>query len=218
LFFENRPLNVICHNLNVGFVIKCGVKGPMKPRKCVWMWNTLSQMVENARDGVQQLPNALRLWELHSCESLECLKPWLEKQTSTKLGPYDTIGKVLKFECLKCPHIVRWDLICMNYDKKKGRKWNWEFNYRQQISLKQRTNDLWLRRAIHHWKEFFEGYKILPLHDIKRLDLKKILVKTHYRGAQKCCHIVLFYNGVHVWTSTMVKLKHIFFQNSCIIL
>jgi hypothetical protein len=29
-------------------------------------------------------------------------------------------------------------------------------------------------------------------------------------GGQKCCHIVLCYRGVHVWTSTMVRLKHIF--------
>jgi hypothetical protein len=78
-------------------------------------------MVENARDGAQQLPSALPFWELHSCESPECLKPWLEKQKNTKLGRYDTIGKVLKCRCLKCPHIVHSDLICMNYDKKKVR-------------------------------------------------------------------------------------------------
>jgi hypothetical protein len=29
-------------------------------------------------------------------------------------------------------------------------------------------------------------------------------------GGQKCCHIVLFSKGVHVWTSTMVILEHIF--------
>ncbi len=81
-------------------------------------------MVENARDGAQQLPSALPLWELHPCKNLECLEPWLEKQTSTKLGPYDTIGKVLKFKCLKCLHIVHLDLICMNYDQKKGQESN----------------------------------------------------------------------------------------------
>jgi len=37
-------------------------------------------------------------------------------------------------------------------------------------------------------------------------------VKAHYKGVggQKCCYIVLFSRGVHVWISTMVILEHIF--------
>jgi len=35
-------------------------------------------------------------------------------------------------------------------------------------------------------------------------------VKGTLQGGQKCCHIVLFSKGVHVWTSTMVILEHIF--------
>jgi len=81
-------------------------------------------MVENARDGTQQLPSALPLWELHSCGSPKWLEPCLDKQINTKLGPYDTIAKVLKCRCLKCPHIVCLNLICMSYDEKKG----WESN------------------------------------------------------------------------------------------
>jgi len=40
----------------------------------------------------------------------------------------------------------------------------------------------------------------------------KLWVKSHYRGGggQKCCHIILFSRGVHVWTSIMVILEHIF--------
>ncbi len=38
----------------------------------------------------------------------------------------------------------------------------------------------------------------------------KLWVKSHYGGGPKCCHIVLFSRGVHVWTSTMVILEHIF--------
>jgi hypothetical protein len=30
------------------------------------------------------------------------------------------------------------------------------------------------------------------------------------QGGQKCCHIVLFSRGVHVWTSTTIILEHIF--------
>ncbi len=32
----------------------------------------------------------------------------------------------------------------------------------------------------------------------------------HTGGGKKCCHIILFFRGVHVWTSTMVILEHIF--------
>ncbi len=33
-------------------------------------------------------------------------------------------------------------------------------------------------------------------------------------GGQKCCHmyIIMFFRGVHVWTSTMVILEHIFLK------
>jgi hypothetical protein len=56
------------------------------------------------------------LWELHSCGSYECLKPWLERPESTKLGLEDTIRKVLKCRCLKFLHIVHLNLIYMSYD------------------------------------------------------------------------------------------------------
>jgi hypothetical protein len=32
----------------------------------------------------------------------------------------------------------------------------------------------------------------------------------HIRRGQICCHIVFFCRGIHVWTSTMVILEHIF--------
>jgi len=42
-----------------------------------------------------------------------------------KLGPHDTIRKVLTCRWLRCPHIVHLDFICMNYDQKKG----WETKF-----------------------------------------------------------------------------------------
>jgi hypothetical protein len=84
------------------------------------------------------------------------------------------IGKVLKCICLRCPIIIHLDLICMNYDQKKGRKSNWEFDSRPQIPLKQRSNDLQIRHAIHSWKYFFKGYNMVPSHAPKKIDLKKI--------------------------------------------
>jgi hypothetical protein len=46
--------------------------------------------------------------------------PGWKGKKNIKLGPHDTIKKVLKCRCLKCPHIVHLDLICMSYDQKKG--------------------------------------------------------------------------------------------------
>jgi hypothetical protein len=82
-------------------------------------------MGESARDEAQWLPNALPLWELHLCGSCECSKPWLERQTSIKLGPQGTIRKVLKCRCLKRLWISHLVLICMSYDQKKGWESNW---------------------------------------------------------------------------------------------
>jgi hypothetical protein len=117
-------------------MIKCGVQGPMRPWECVWVWNTLLQMGESARDGAQWLLSAFPLWELHWCESPECLKPCLERKTSTNLGPYNVIGKVLKCKCLKCLRIIHLNFICMSYDQKKGQKSNyWKLDSWSQIPL-----------------------------------------------------------------------------------
>jgi hypothetical protein len=78
---------LLCYNPNIGFATKYQVQRPMKPKECVQIWNTFSQMGENARDGAQWLPSAFPLWELHSCGSRERSKSWLERQTSTKSSP-----------------------------------------------------------------------------------------------------------------------------------
>jgi hypothetical protein len=52
----------------------------------------------------------------------------LKKKTSTKLGPQDTIGKVLKCKCLKYLCTIHLDLKCMSYDQKKGRESNFQFD------------------------------------------------------------------------------------------
>jgi ribonucleotide reductase beta subunit family protein with ferritin-like domain len=62
----------------------------------------------------------------------------------------------------------------MNYDQKKERESNWEFDSWPQTLWKQGSNEFWLGRFIHCWKDIFEGYKILPSHHKKILDLKII--------------------------------------------
>jgi hypothetical protein len=54
-------------------------------------------------------------------------------QKNTKLSSQDTIKKVLKCRCLKFPHIVYLNLICINYDQKKRQESNWEFDSQPQI-------------------------------------------------------------------------------------
>ncbi len=51
-----------CYNLNIRFAIKCKVQGPMRSRECVQLWNTFSQMGENAKDGTHWFPNVLPFW------------------------------------------------------------------------------------------------------------------------------------------------------------
>jgi len=119
-------------------------------------------MGESGKDEAQWLRSALPLWELHSCKNCECLEPWLERQTSTKLGPQDTIRMVLNCKCLKCPCIVHLNLICMSYDQKKGRESNCEFDSQSQIPWKQGSNEVRLGRDIHHWKIFLKVVRYCP--------------------------------------------------------
>ncbi len=98
-------------------------------------------------------------------------------EKNTKLAPQDTIEKALHRKCLKCPHIVHFNLICMSYDQKKGKESNWEFDSQRQFLRKQGSNEVQLGHVIHHWKDLFEGYKILSSQSKekrKRLDLRKI--------------------------------------------
>jgi hypothetical protein len=130
-------------------------------------------MRESAKDEAQWFPSAFPLWELHSCGSCKRLEPWLEGKTSTKLGPQDTIRKVLKRKWFKCPRIVHLNLICMSYDQKKGQELNWELDSQLQIPWKE-SNEVQLEHVIHCWKNIFKGYNILTLHFQKRFDLRKI--------------------------------------------
>jgi hypothetical protein len=51
---------------------------------------------------------------------------WKNKQTPN--WAQEIIREILKHICLHCPCIVHLDLICMNYDQRKGRESNWEFD------------------------------------------------------------------------------------------
>jgi hypothetical protein len=105
---------------------------------CSWVKHTLTSGGGTVRAWTQWFP----FWELKWCKSPKYLEPLLKKQTSTKLGLQNTIGKVSKCTCLKCPCFDHLDLKCMNYDQKEGQESNWEFDSWPQIPLKQESNDL----------------------------------------------------------------------------
>jgi hypothetical protein len=80
-------------------------------------------------------PNDSQFGKLHSYVSCDFSEPWLERQTSTKLGPYDTIRKVLTFRYLKFLPIFYLDLICMSYMiKRKGKSQIENIDSRSQIT------------------------------------------------------------------------------------
>ncbi len=128
-------------------------------------WGRVQRLKPN--DSHMTLGIAL-MWELWTFQAL------VGKAKNTKLGPQHTIEKVLKCICLKCPCIIHLDLICMNYDEKKGWELNWKFDSQSQIPWKQGSNEVWLERVIHHWKSIFKGYKIVPSHIKNKFDLRKI--------------------------------------------
>jgi hypothetical protein len=150
-------------------MVKCGVQGPMRSRKCVWVWNKLFHkwgrvqgMEPNDPQGHSHFGNCTHVKESWMFKAL------VGKVNKHQIGPprYHW-KKVLKCKCLKCLCIIHLDLICMSYDQKKGQEPNWEFDFQPQIPLKQGLNDFWLGRVIHHWKYLF-GYNIVPLHDPKK--------------------------------------------------
>ncbi len=57
--YNHKVILISNHNNTLGvatltwFTTKCGMKGPMRPRECVWVCDTLSQMQENARGETQ---------------------------------------------------------------------------------------------------------------------------------------------------------------------
>jgi hypothetical protein len=65
-------------------------------------------------------PICTPILEIAFVQELRMFRALVEKVKKIKLVPHETIRKVLKHRCLKCPHIVRLNMICMSYDQKKG--------------------------------------------------------------------------------------------------
>jgi hypothetical protein len=67
--------------------------------------------------------------------------------------------------------------------------------------LKARSNEVWLEHAIHHWKDIFKGYKILPSHSWKRIDLRNIwtskILGLPFGNLEKKWHLDVVFVGRH---------------------
>jgi hypothetical protein len=114
--------------LTLGFQLNVKCKGTWGQNNVFKSETHFSQVGEKCKRLSPMTPNDL-------CNSPKYSEPWLKKQLNIKLGPQDTIEKVSKWKCLNCLHIFNLELTCMNYDQKKGRESNREFDSWPQIPL-----------------------------------------------------------------------------------
>jgi hypothetical protein len=68
--------NYLCHNLNIGFVIKCENARAHEVESALKSHWALSLALSPICDSVFHTL-------LHLCESCECSEPWLKRQTNT---------------------------------------------------------------------------------------------------------------------------------------
>jgi hypothetical protein len=107
-----------CCNPNIGFTAKSEVQKPMRAKICLGVKHNFT----NEREYKGWSPMTLKCTptlRVALMRDLQMFKTLVGKKENTKWGPRDTIRKVLKCRCLKCPLIVHLDLICMSYDQKK---------------------------------------------------------------------------------------------------
>jgi len=154
-------------------MIKCEVQGPMRARMCLSVKHILTNGRE-CKGWNPMTPNCTPTLGIAFVRELQMFRTLIGNAKNTKLGPQDTIRKVLKCRCFKCPHIVHLNLICMSCDQKKRRESNWKFDSWPQILWNQGSNEVWLECVIHCWKDIFKGYKILCPCFQKRFCLRNI--------------------------------------------
>jgi hypothetical protein len=83
-------------------------------------------MGKSVKDEAQWLPKCIFTLE-KNCTDVGIINVWnlgWKGKKNNKLGPHDTIKKVLKCRCLKCLHIVYLDVMYMSYNKNKRQESN----------------------------------------------------------------------------------------------
>jgi hypothetical protein len=98
----------------------------------------------------------MRTWEYVGTP--ETLENDCRGQNISDLRVLYIIGKLLKFRCLKWARMTHLDICSTSYGKKKGQKWNWQFDSRPQ-KVRNRTDSGVCRwSATHRWKDLDESY------------------------------------------------------------
>jgi hypothetical protein len=143
----------------------------MRLKMCLGVKHTLTNEGE-CKEWSPMTPKCTHTLRVALVWELQMFRALIEKTKKHQIGPQDTIRKVLKRRCLKCPCIVvHLNQICLSYDQKKGWESNWEFYFQSQILWKQGSNEIWLGHVIHYCKDIFEGYKFV----LRKLWTSKVL-------------------------------------------
>jgi hypothetical protein len=109
------------------------------------------------------IPKCTPILGLYSCGSCKCLKPWLESKKTPNWAPMTPLKRSWSYISEKPSHCS----IRLNFHELKI--WLPTIN-----PLKIGVKWTLIMCVIHHWKDPFEGYKVLHSHFQKKLDLKKI--------------------------------------------
>jgi hypothetical protein len=95
----------------------------------------------------------------HSTVTLETSEFDYKGQNTSHWGVIYIIGKLLKCRCLKWARMTHLDIFSSSYVKKKGRKSNWQFDFRP-LKVRNWCNFGACRwNAIHRWKALNKKYK-----------------------------------------------------------
>ncbi len=135
---------------------------------------------KSVREWTLTLPKEFPFWEVESWLSPKCSESNCKGQNPMDWRVIYTIGKLLKFRCLKWARITHLDIWNMSYGQKKGLESNWQFDS-WPLKLRNWPDFLAFRwRATYHWKSFDEGYNfVLDLVSIGGLHTKLWAPQSH---------------------------------------
>jgi hypothetical protein len=128
---------------------------------------------ESVREWAQTLPNGLPLWELESWWTFEPSENNSKGQNSLDWKIPHTIGKLLRYVCLKCGHIIYLSTHNTSYVRKKGRESKCQFDS-QPLKVRNHLELCVCKwRVTYFWKVFDKNYNFsLELVSIRGLHKK----------------------------------------------
>jgi hypothetical protein len=103
-------------------------------------------------------PNTLKVGDLESSETPECLEFDNKVQNYSHWGVLGVIEKFLKRRYRKWPRIGHLNICSSSYGQKKGRESNWQFDSRPLKVGNQPLPNIRFESATRRWKNLNEGY------------------------------------------------------------